>query len=180
MKTLQALVLGTSMLALSGGVASAQLVQQQNNPGINAPGGSSMQGRGLTGRGGGDPEAFHNGSRIVGPGDPTTRRHSRWRDRDGDGRWEGRRWRHRGYTGGGYYGWRDRDWYDPYGPFGGGYTGFWPFPGFTAFDPGYYEEPVWSAPVPRRRVWVEERRGRYSPAYRRSVENPSRGAQSGT
>ncbi len=45
------------------------------------------------GRGGGDPEAYHNGSRIVGPGDPTTRRYSRWRGRDGDGRWEGRRWR---------------------------------------------------------------------------------------
>ncbi len=55
MKTLQALVLGTSLLALSGSVASAQLVQQQNNPGIDAPGVSSKQGRGLTGRGGGDP-----------------------------------------------------------------------------------------------------------------------------
>ncbi len=179
MKTLQALVLGTSMLAL-GGVATAQ-DRTTGGPGASAPAVRMMKDRAgfdAARRGGGDPEAYHNGRRIVGPGDPTMRQ-SRWRGREG--RWEGRRWRHHGDHGGGYYGWRDRDWHDPYGPFAGGFPGFWPFPAFTAFDAGYGHDPVWIDPVPRRRVWMEHHRWRYGygPAYRNSVENPSRGAQSG-
>lgn len=170
MKIIHALVIGTSILAMSAGVASAQ----------NAA------------KGGGDPEAHQNGQRIVGPGDPQTRsnwrgregRADRWQGREGRAdRWQGResrrygRWDNRGYGRYGY-GYRDRGWYGP--SYGAGYGfGLWPFSGFTAFDSSY-DDPLWAGPVPTRRV-VVERRGRYGAMTgpRPNVANPSRGAQSG-
>lgn len=205
MKIIQALVLGTSVIALSGGAAFAQ------NAGASTSG-QAAQGQA---RQDGSIESRRSVERQSREVERQSRRRDRdgdgrrdygWRDRDGDGRRDGRwqdrnsdgRWdrspRDRGYgygRGYGYYGpgygdGRGYGYGRGYGAYGGRRdTSFWgaasglllwPFAQLTAYNEPY-ESPLAFEVTPRR--W-EEPRGWNNPNERnRSIFNPARGAHSG-
>lgn len=208
MKIIQALVLGTSVIALSGGAAFAQnagaSTSEQAAQGQASKDGSIESRRSVERQNRGIERQSRGRDR-----DGDGRRDYGWRDRDGDGIRDGRRWqdrngdgrwdrspRDRGYGYGRSYG---------YGPgYGDGYgrgygydrgygyyegrrdNSFWGAASGLLFWPfaqftAYdesYESPLAFEVTPRR--W-EEPRGWNNPNERsRSIANPARGANSGT